>query len=197
MFRLERSTERSSMRVHAIRRSVAALVLGGALIAGTAACGSDDEDEGAAATPGSSQAAAPSAGSTGGSTSPATPGAPGGTANTAPGTSSAAPRPTASGGTQNGTRTVEGAIQYLAPGKYIVNGDQSFMVATDTKILGGGAFCAPSGGGLAKDAQGYGTNPCTEEALEEAAKSPQSATFVKVVIEKNGVAVSVTEKIPG
>ncbi|MGR7002157.1 hypothetical protein ACU686_35980 [Yinghuangia aomiensis] len=188
------------MRPHVLRRPVVALAAGAALVLGATACSSDDkksdDSKAAASTPAAQPSAsaatsAPAAGSHTPSTA-----ATGGTRKPAGGaTASATP---AHPGTQAGSgteRTLEGAVKYLAPGKYTID-DQEFLLAADTKVTGGGAMCPGPGGMSSKDAKGYGNVPCTGDKFEATAKDAvQYAFIVKVTLDKNGIANTITEKI--
>ncbi|MFD3614314.1 hypothetical protein ACFWWT_03515 [Streptomyces sp. NPDC058676] len=83
-----------------------------------------------------------------------------------------------------------GIVRYVAPGKYLVDGpsaqgsggeQQTFVLAEDTVILGGGQICGTAGSKV--DA------PCEEADLEKAAKKGVEA---EVVIE-NGIATKITD----
>ncbi|MFJ5797719.1 hypothetical protein [Streptomyces decoyicus] len=89
--------------------------------------------------------------------------------------------------------TWNGVLKYLAPGKMTVAPDsgpeQGFFVDSQTKSLGAAAMCA-SNGNVTMDESGYGTSPCTEAQLEEAAK--MNSLEVRVTLE-GGVATKVVE----
>ncbi|NUS54481.1 MAG: hypothetical protein HOV66_06410 [Streptomycetaceae bacterium] len=187
------------MRPHVLRRPVVTLAAGAALVLGATACSSDDKksDDGKAAS--SAPAAPPSASAatsapTAGSGAPST--ATGGTGKPAGGTTpSAKPARTGTSAGSGTERTLEGAVKYLAPGKYTID-DQEFLLAADTKVTGGGAMCPGPGGMSSKDAKGYGNVPCTGEKFEATAKDAvQYAFIVKVTLDKNGIANTITEKI--
>lgn len=187
------------MRPHALRRPVVALVAGTALVLGAAACSSDDKKSDAdkaassapaAQPPASAASPAPAAGSDAPSTAATGTGKPAGAA-----TPSAKPTHSGTPVGSGAERTLEGAVKYLAPGKFTIDGQQ-FVIATDTKVTGGGAMCPGPGGMNSKDAQGYGNVPCTGEKFEATAKDAvQYAFVVKVTLDKNGIATSITEKI--
>ncbi|MFF8786254.1 hypothetical protein [Streptomyces sp. NPDC015125] len=89
--------------------------------------------------------------------------------------------------------TWNGVLKYVAPGKLTVapasGSEQAFFVGAQTKALGAAAMCA-SNGNVTIDAESYGTSPCTEAQLEEAAK--MNSLNVRVIIE-GGVATKVVE----
>ncbi|MCL7490286.1 MULTISPECIES: hypothetical protein [Streptomyces] len=89
--------------------------------------------------------------------------------------------------------TWNGVLKYLAPGKMTVAPDsgpeQGFFVGSQTKSLGAAAMCA-SNGNVTMDESGYGTSPCTEAQLEEAAK--MNSLDVRVTVE-GGVATKIVE----
>ena len=89
--------------------------------------------------------------------------------------------------------TWNGVLKYLAPGKMTVAPDsgaeQGFFVGSQTKSLGAAAMCT-SNGNVTMDESGYGTSPCTEAQLEEAAK--MNSLEVRVTVE-GGVATKIVE----
>ncbi|WP_030983037.1 hypothetical protein [Streptomyces sp. NRRL S-1813] len=89
--------------------------------------------------------------------------------------------------------TWNGVLKYLAPGKMTVAPDsgpeQGFFVGSQTKSLGAAAMCA-SNGNVTMDESGYGTSPCTDAQLEEAAK--MNSLEVRVTVE-GGVATKIVE----
>lgn len=79
-----------------------------------------------------------------------------------------------------------GTVEYLAPGKHIVNAngkEQQFWVAEDTKVYGAGTIC----GKLNPAAD----TPCTVEDLEKILKDGSIAADV---VMKNGIATKITER---
>ncbi|QKV96046.1 hypothetical protein HUT19_33535 [Streptomyces sp. NA02950] len=79
-----------------------------------------------------------------------------------------------------------GTVEYLAPGKYIVNAqgkEQQFWVADDTKVFGAGTICGPYNSAA--------DTPCTVDDLEKILKDGSIAADV---VMKNGVADTVTER---
>ncbi|MFF3243753.1 hypothetical protein ACFYWY_08465 [Streptomyces sp. NPDC002870] len=79
-----------------------------------------------------------------------------------------------------------GTVEYLAPGKHIVNAngkEQQFFVAEDTKVYGAGTIC----GKLNPAAD----TPCTVDDLEKVLKGGSIAADV---VMKDGIASKVTER---
>jgi len=79
-----------------------------------------------------------------------------------------------------------GTVEYLAPGKHIVNADgreQQFFVAEDTKIHGAGTICG--------DYNPAADTPCTVDDLEKVLKDGSIAADV---VMKNGIATKITER---
>ncbi|MEV0224811.1 hypothetical protein [Streptomyces sp. NPDC050704] len=77
-----------------------------------------------------------------------------------------------------------GVVEYLAPGKYIVNTiekDQQFFVAEDTKVFGAGVICGD-----------YPTadTACTTDELEKVLKGGSVSADV---VMKDGIATKITE----
>lgn len=69
--------------------------------------------------------------------------------------------------------TLNGVLKHLAPGKLTVapasGTAQAFHFGSQTKTLGAAGNYA-SNGNVTADRNGYGTSPCTEAQLEQAAK---------------------------
>ncbi|WP_260640471.1 hypothetical protein [Streptomyces angustmyceticus] len=90
--------------------------------------------------------------------------------------------------------TWNGVLKYLAPGKMTVAPDsgaeQGFDIGPDTKVLGAAALCGDPDGNVTMDDNGYGTTPCTESQLDEAARTNAVSIRVTVV---DGVATEVAE----
>jgi hypothetical protein len=95
-------------------------------------------------------------------------------------------------------RTIVGRLQYLAPGKLIVQPqsggtDQAFLVSNATQILGAAAICGPADGRVTIGGDGYGTSKCTVDQLETAAKT--DSVIVRVTMNPtSGGAETVEEK---
>ncbi|MGP4047981.1 hypothetical protein [Streptomyces sp. 2A115] len=81
----------------------------------------------------------------------------------------------------------DGTVEYLAPGKYIVNAAgkdaQQFFVADDTKVYGAGTICG--------EYNQSADTPCTTDDLEKVLKGGSIAADV---VMKNGVATKITER---
>ncbi|POX39630.1 hypothetical protein C3486_17205 [Streptomyces sp. Ru73] len=198
------------------RRIVAAVVAAAALGLGATACGQDSGSAGAASSSGSSSASGSQQGSAssdqagaGSSAGKADKGAQGQNGGQAQHTGKSEPAPSTGadsksaadgGGVANAGnhRTVVGKLEYLAPGKLIVDPedggmDQAFFVANATKILGAAAICSDDSGSVSIGDDGYGTAECTVEQLEKAAKT--KAVTVRVTMStKSGAAETVEEK---
>ncbi|MEU6328591.1 hypothetical protein ABZ851_15145 [Streptomyces sp. NPDC047049] len=90
--------------------------------------------------------------------------------------------------------TWNGVLKYLTPGKMIVAPDsgaeQRFAIGPQTKALGAAAMCGGPDGDVTMDKDGYGTSPCTESQLDEAAR--MNSLNVRVTVE-DGVATKVAE----
>ncbi|MGX1761672.1 hypothetical protein ACWIG5_32985 [Streptomyces lydicus] len=116
------------------------------------------------------------------------------------GTSSAGSDSSSSADTGSATQgegvsgTWNGVLKYLTPGKMIVAPDsgaeQRFDIGPQTKALGAAAMCNAPDGSVTMDESGYGTSPCTESQLDEAARS--NSLEVRVTVE-DGVATTVAE----
>ncbi|MDQ0942612.1 hypothetical protein [Streptomyces sp. V1I1] len=81
---------------------------------------------------------------------------------------------------------VGGTVEYLAPGKHIVNAngkEQQFFVAEDTKVYGAGAICGKN--------DPAADTPCKVDDLEKALKEGSIAADV---VMKDGIATKVTER---
>ncbi|MGP3924724.1 hypothetical protein [Streptomyces sp. 8N616] len=79
-----------------------------------------------------------------------------------------------------------GTVEYLAPGKHIVNAngkEQQFWVAEDTKVYGAGTICG--------EHNSAADTPCTVGDLEKALKDGSIAADV---VMKDGIARKVTER---
>lgn len=90
--------------------------------------------------------------------------------------------------------TWNGVLKYLTPGKMTVAPDsgaeQRFDIGPQTKALGAAAMCGGPDGDVTMDENGYGTSPCTESQLDEAART--NSLKVRVTVE-DGVATQVAE----
>lgn len=102
-----------------------------------------------------------------------------------------------SGSTPDGNSvsgTWNGVLKYLAPGKMTVapasGAEQGFSIGPETKALGAAAMCGGPDGDVTMDESGYGTSPCTESQLDEAAR--MNSLEVRVTVE-DGIATTVAE----
>ncbi|MFK0263891.1 hypothetical protein ACIQU1_21515 [Streptomyces angustmyceticus] len=90
--------------------------------------------------------------------------------------------------------TWDGVLKYLTPGRMIVAPDsgaeQRFSIGPQTKALGAAAMCGAPDGNVTMDENGYGTSPCTESQLDDAART--NAVNVRVTVE-DGVATTIAE----
>ncbi|MGW6458784.1 hypothetical protein ACWF94_23185 [Streptomyces sp. NPDC055078] len=79
-----------------------------------------------------------------------------------------------------------GTVEYLAPGKYIVDAqgkEQQFFTAEDTKVYGAGTICGTY--------QQSADTPCTLDDLEKVLKD---GSIPADVVMKNGIATRITER---
>lgn len=194
------------------RRIATAIVAAAALGLGATACGDGSGAAGAAGAAGSSgsstasdaqHASAPTRPTSGSSSDHS--GSQGRNGGTSAKASSAAKTGSGSASAGGGVaqagnhRTLDGTLEYLAPGKLLVKPqgggmDQAFFVANATKILGAAAICADNTDGrvtIGKD--GYGTSKCTVDQLEKAAKTG-SVTVRVTMNPKSGAGETVEEK---
>ncbi|NUL02989.1 hypothetical protein HRW07_06995 [Streptomyces lunaelactis] len=110
---------------------------------------------------------------------------------TGQGSSSKTAAPAASAKVPAGSKGVSGTfaggtVEYLAPGKYIVNAngkEQQFLTAEDTKVYGAGTICGKYNPAA--------NTPCTVDDLEKVLKKGSIAADV---VMKGGVATVVTER---
>ncbi|MFG2532055.1 hypothetical protein [Streptomyces sp. NPDC048516] len=90
--------------------------------------------------------------------------------------------------------TWNGVLKYLAPGKMTVapasGAEQGFAIGPQTEALGAAAMCGAPDGNVTMDESGYGTSPCTESQLDEAAR--MNSLDVRVTVE-DGVATKIAE----
>ncbi|PWV51074.1 hypothetical protein [Nocardiopsis sp. L17-MgMaSL7] len=86
------------------------------------------------------------------------------------------------------TEPRNGELEYLAPGKFIIDGE-AFFVTEETRYLGGHHVC-PAENGL--DENAFGIVECDLESFEAAAQG-ETRVFVQAMVDENGNAESITE----